>query len=729
MQPGTWWFRKHSVPKAVVSCLAALAALVAPMGAHGQDRIGIELRPTRAATAPKIDGILDDGIWAGEPQPLGTWVSYNPLRGEQAEEKTLVWVAYDDEALYFAFRCLDTQPDRIRTNITRRDNFSGDDWVGLSLDSSRAGQLAYHLFVNPSGIQSDALQSGTTGEDNSPDFVWQSASRKDDGGWSAEIRIPMETIRFRSGSDVRMGVLFWRRLSRTGVSTAWPEIRPGQWVFESNAAMVFDNLQARRLLDVIPSVTLSGAQGRQNRARWNPVTGDADVGASIKYGVTSAVTLDATINPDFSQVESDAFEVEINQRFPVFFSEKRPFFMEGMGLFNIAGTGGDATMRTAVHTRTIIDPSAGLKLTGSSGRHTFGLLSSSDVAVEEGRRLVTVGREVMNFGQGQYVGLLVTDTEHGTDYNRVMGGDAAVKRGDRFLANASFLSTHSQSTVGQRSQGIGAQAKYSYSTRGYSFSGQVEHYDRGFRMDTAFINRVGLTRFWQYQDLNFYPSHPKFRWIKRVNPFFWMTGAEDRTQGGTEAFYLPVLRFDLTRAGSLRLEYGRGHETYASQEFTNARVRVQGSAQIFRWLNLRGSAQKGPAIYYDDEAPFQGYRRAADVTVGFQPNSRFNNNTSYNFVKFNNHATGLHVYTVHIVNMRNTYQFTPRFFVRAVTQFDSSRRRMLGDFLASYELTPGTVVHAGYGTLFGRELDDLSFERYTGTARALFFKASYRASF
>ena len=116
--------------------------------------------------------------------------------------------------------------------------------------------------------------------------------------------------------------------------------------------------------------------------------------------MTSTVTLDATVNPDFSQVESDAFEVEVNQRFPVFFSEKRPFFMEGLGLFNLAGTGGDATMRTAVHTGQIIDPSAGLKITGASGRHTFGLLSSADASPEgERQRIFTIAREVMNFGE------------------------------------------------------------------------------------------------------------------------------------------------------------------------------------------------------------------------------------------------------------------------------------------------------------------------------------------
>ncbi len=120
------------------------------------------------------------------------------------------------------------QPGKIRTNISRRDNAFGDDWVGVSLDSSRAGQLAYHLFVNPSGIQMDALQSGSSGEDFAPDWVWQSAGHVGADGWSAEIRVPLENIRFRSGADVRMGVLFWRRLSRTGVSTSWPEMAPRQ---------------------------------------------------------------------------------------------------------------------------------------------------------------------------------------------------------------------------------------------------------------------------------------------------------------------------------------------------------------------------------------------------------------------------------------------------------------------------------------------------------------------
>ena len=409
-----------------------------------------ELRPVRIATPPKLDGILDDEAWSGDPLPLDAWMSYNPMRGEAPAEKTQVWVGYDDEALYFAFRCLDSQPERIRTTISRRDNAFSDDWVGVSLDSSRAGQLAYHLFVNPNGIQMDALQSGSGGEDFAPDFVWQSAGHVGADGWSAEIRMPLENIRFRSGADVRMGMLFWRRLSRTGVSTSWPAMADGKWVFESNGTIVFDQLQSRRLFEAIPSWTFSGNQTRSDVSRWNDTRAGGDFGVSVKYGLTSAITLDATYNPDFSQVESDQFEVEINQRFPTFFSEKRPFFMEGLGLFNIAGTGGDSTMRTAVHTRKIVDPSGGLRLTGAAGKHTFGVLSSADASPAGARqRVFTVAREVMNFGRGRYVGLLLADTEFGKDHNRVVGGDVAFKRGEHFQGSASFLSSSSRSLDGE----------------------------------------------------------------------------------------------------------------------------------------------------------------------------------------------------------------------------------------------------------------------------------------
>ena len=713
-----------------VALLLVLSPLTCPAGSAAQEPVRAELQPARASVAPKLDGVLDDEAWSGAPLPLDPWMSYNPMRGEPAAHDTKVWIAYDDRALYFAFHCLDPEPGKIRTTISRRDSVWADDWIAISLDSNRAGQVAYHMFVNPSGIQMDGLNTGANGEDMSPDWVWQSAGRVGSDGYTVEVRVPLESIRFRSGTDVRMGVLFMRRISRLGVSWSWPEMPPGKWVFDSHVPVPFGELHQQRLLEVIPSATFSSNQSRATAGAWNPARSQGDFGASVKYGLTSTITLDATVNPDFSQVESDAFEVEVNQRFPIFFSEKRPFFMEGIGLFNLAGTNGDATMRTAVHTRRIIDPSAGIKMTGSSGRHSFAVLSSADASPEGDRhRTFTVAREVLNFGQGQYVGALATDTEFGRDHNRVIGGDFNWRHGSNFKWNGSFLSTHSRTAGDESTHGIGTQLQYGYSTRRVVVAGQAEHYGRDFRMDTAFVNRVNLTRGWQYQEVQFYPDRPQFTWIKRIAPFFWVVRANDRTQGGSEAFYLPGIRFNFTRAGSLRVDRGVGHETYAGRRFDTGRTFVDAGVQITRWMELNSSFSIGPAIYYDGAPPFQGYRKSFNGRVGLQPNEKLYHHVQYRYETLSAKQTGEKVYDVHIVSLRNSYQFSPRFFVRAVAHFDSSRERVLTDLLASYELTPGTVVHAGYGSLFGTSHEEMQFDSYRGTARAFFFKASYLARF
>ena len=709
---------------AVVAVLAIGLLLSAPRaGAAQTDSKPRDLHARLVTTPPTLDGVLDDEAWAREPEALDQWMSYNPLRGQAEQQHTQVWVAYDSKAIYFAFKALDSEPDKIRTTISRRDNVWSDDWVGVSLDSSRAGQIAYHMFVNPSGIQMDALQSSN--EDSAVDWVWQSAGKVDADGYTVEVRLPLESIRFRGGSDVRMGVLFYRRNSRMGTSWSWPAMPPGEWVFENHAQLSFGELHQPRVLEVIPSATLSRNDTRVAGQPWQASRRKADFGASVKYGITSTVTLDATINPDFSQVESDAFEVEVNNRFPVFFSEKRPFFMEGLGLFNLAGTNGDATMRTAVHTRRIVDPIAGVKLTGTTGRYTYGTLISPDASVgPDAHKVYGIGRAVRNFGDAQYVGALVTDTEFRQDHNRVVAADFALKHGANFRWNGNIIHTDSADAAGVESNGTGGQLSYNWETRRYSVAGQAEHYDTGFRMDTAFVNRVGITRGWQYQAINFYPEK-RFAWIKRVNPFLWVQTAQDRVQGGTELFVLPALRFNFTRSGYLRVDVGRGHETFAHQRFDIGRVMADGGAQVTNWLNLGGNYNAGPAIFYDPVAPFQGWQRVLGARIGLQPNAKLNHSLNYRFVHFERAATGEKVFDVHVINLRNTYQFNPQFLIRAITNYDSSRRRVLGDFLASYELMPGTVAYAGYGALW----EGIEATPYQTTARAFFFKASYLARF
>ena len=266
----------------------------------------------------------------------------------------------------------------------------------------------------------------------------------------------------------------------------------------------------------------------------------------MKYGVTSSATVEGTINPDFSQVESDAFQVEVNQRFPLFYSEKRPFFMEGMGTFELAGVGGDAIMRTAVHTRRIVDPFWGGKTTGTPG----GSASPSSppattrrAARLEGRAANPFPGERKNFyiargqyslGRSNYVGAILTDTQFGEGHNRVAGADVSLRRGKH---SRERHPPGLDDAVPRRHQGQGRSRAARPSTRSRpspsSFATQIEHYDRGFQMDTAFLNQVGITPGlelrWPRASIRTRRSTP---WFKRVTPFVFARYGRDRIQRG-----------------------------------------------------------------------------------------------------------------------------------------------------------------------------------------------------
>ena len=708
----------------------------------GQAPVGpptLEIR--RTDRSPVVDGVLDDPAWAGPPLDLGEWLTYNPLNGSKMVQVTQVRATYDSRALYFAFHCIDPEPGKVRGTLSRRDDLWNDDWVGLSLDSVGNGQASYDFFVNPRGVQADILTTSSAGENSAPDWVWESAGRRTPEGYDVEIRVPLTSIRFKAGPDVRMGVLFWRRVSRLGVSSSWPSVPAGKSFIESHAKMAVANLTRPLTLEVIPSMTYAWNQARVGPGRFGDADSTPDAGLSVKYGVTSAVTLDGTFNPDFSQVESDAFQVEVNQRYPLFFSEKRPFFMEGMGTFELAGAGGDAVMRTAVHTRRIADPRWGGKLSGTLGKFTFATLSAGDEApgrpnddgpsaFPDAQKLFNVGRAVYSLGPNSYAGALVSDTEFGLGNNRVGGLDLSLRRG-RHSVSGTFLATASRAPDGRTStHGLGGQTSYSYESRRLLLINQLEHYDRDFRMDTAFLNQTGITADWAFAALSFYPDEKKHPWLKRVVPFVFSRTLRDRIHGGDGWFVLPGIRMHLTRQGFFRVDTGWGQEPWAQQTFDTRTTRVMGQAQITRWLNVFSNYQFGRSVYYDDTNPFLGRSRSSSVGVSLQPSSRFNQSTSWDHVTFDR-LSGERVYAVDVLNLRATFQFDRHFFLRAIAQYDSSRRQVLTDLLGSFELRPGTVGYLGYGSLIEkREWDGTAWQQngrgdYATARRGFFFKASY----
>ncbi len=699
------------------------------------------LVPLEISTAPRIDGKLDDVAWQGPSLTLGTWTSYNPLHGDTIPQSTQVWIAYDTRYLYFAFRCLDPEAGRIKTSITRRDNLWNDDWVGLSLDALGTGHVAYHMMVNPSGVQADMLNTSGSGEDLAPDWLWDSAGQVAPDGYSVEIRLPLQSIRFRGGAGVKMGVLFWRRVSRLGVSVSWPSLKPNEWVFQHHAPLVFPALQGRIAREVIPSATYARSEQRAAPDRWGSPDGRADLGFSAKAGLSSTITAEATVNPDFSQVESDAFQVEVNQRFPVFFSEKRPFFMEGAGLFSLAGVGsGDSNMITAVHTRRIVDPIAGAKVTGSASRVSFGSLVAVDEAAGRDRtsddpragrhQLFAVGRAQYSFRPGSYAGLLLTATDHGPAFNRVAGLDLALLLPASQQLSAMVLHTTSGAADGTRRRGAAGQLNYGRSSPRFDLYSQFEHYDREFQMDTAFYNRTAFTSGWLYGALSLYPSKQKLPWVRRIVPFTFTQGGRDREQRGDELLNVTGIRLHFSRAGFFRIDRREGREPWAGRRFRQGRTRMFGNVQLVRWLRLGGNYNAGLATFYDRENPFQGRSRSTSLDVTFQPSARFTEEVGVQHVDFDRDDTGADVFDLTLINTRTTYQFTRQLFARAIVQYDSARRRVLTDFLGSYELRPGTVAFVGWGAIVEQRVfvDDAwvaGSGEYRAMRRGLFLKASY----
>ena len=490
------------------------------------------------------------------------------------------------------------------------------------------------------------------------------------------MQIPLQTLRFSGSDQVRMGLVFFRKISRMGMSYSWPEMLPGQWVFDRPAHLLFDNLKPRRLMELLPSVTYSVNQARATARPWSPVLDTANVGVDGKFGVTSSVTLDGTVNPDFSQVESDAFQVEVNQRYPMFYSEKRPFFMEGMGLFNIAGTGGDGNMRTAVHTRRIVDPIWGSKLTGTVGKTTFGVLNAQDDHPQDvGDRgdvftnrdkLFTIGRATYALRRSDYVGAIFTDTNHAGRHNQVIGGDVSVRPSSAQQVSATFLSIAHQRRRRrhrrQRHAGVVQlpDAAVPGDQPGRALRSRLPD-GHGVLQPHRLHERVALQR---GELLS-----------RRRSGCSGCTRSCSRRAGTTTCRTVtrisstPGFRFNFTRQGFFEVAHGQGHEAWQGQRYdVGNHLFVFGRMQAFRWLEFYAGNGRGPAIYYDDEDPFQG--RSLSVFGGFtlQPNQHLSEDVEVDTVRFDRQSTGARVYDVRIINSKTTYQFDKHFLVRYQAQ-------------------------------------------------------------
>lgn len=708
---------------------------------------GVVLHPVKALHAPKIDANLNDDVWQGKPIVSGYFIANRPVYGEKSSQKTDVWMAYNENNIFVAAYCHDTEPGKIKATVAKRDGFLSDDWFGIDLDALGERKSVYEFIVNPLGIQADILNSASSGESSEPDWVWYSAGRRVEDGYIVEFRIPLKSIAFKSGENVTFHAAFYRFVSRTSENTSWPQISETEGYFNSLSPVLFSKLKKQLRLEALPSVTYGSIWDRRSPDKWSDADDKAEVGIGIKYGLTSSVTAEVTVNPDFSQVESDQFQVVVNQRYPNFYSEKRPFFMEVGNQFNLGATGGDTNMRAAVHTRRIVDPSWGGKLTGDVGKFSFGVLASGDEwpgREWEGETNPNLGKNAnYMFGRfkyglkgDNYVGLLYSGREFSGTYNRVIGGDFhwRFKGYHDLSAHGLYSETDDPDESPEKLKGAALSVFYTYFQKKIGIELIAEHLSKNFRMDSAFFQRGAMTKLTAYIGPNFYPKWKSMPWLKKINPFVFTYYTHDLESGMDDFFILGALRTQLTKQGSLRFDVRHLEESWAGQAYNQNSVALQGGIQLTRWFNFYVSISTGRSLFYSLSNPFLGDYFSYSLETRFQPGPNLTQEFTLLHKQFDHAIDGDRVYDFDILISRTTYQFNKYLFFRGLIQYDSYEKVVLSDLLASFTLIPGTVVHVGYGSLHeNRYWNPVNnrFEfregmgKYYQTTQSLFLKVSY----
>ena len=484
----------------LTAALVAATTPSAPVYSGGAGELEVAI-PRIEKPNIDIDGRLEEAVWSQAARLTG-FTQYEPVEGAPVTEETEVLVLYSSEAIYFGIRARDSEPDLIMARLVQRDRSAFvDDWIRIMLDTFDDQRQAYVFYVNPLGIQTDGLwiegldrRGMSVSIDFNPDFIWDSDGRVTEDGWVAEIRIPYVSLRFNPVASQNWGVNIAREVRRKGFKQSWAPLTKNiaNTLAQSGKFVGLKELEPRRLKEINPVVTGKRIGLREDDV-FNRGDFDPEFGMNGRLGITQNLILDATYNPDFSHIEADAFQITVNERFDIFYPEKRPFFLEGTEVFR--------TPKQLVYTRRILDPVGGAKLTGKVGDFNLGYLGS----VDEGR--LTLGesenRDIFNFFRlrkdmgdaGSTLGMLFTDRSElgGTYTNRVISGDLRYLFKERYTLTAQYAASATSDIGNGRVRPL-LYTALDRSGRNFSWQARFEDIHPEFRARSGFIRRIGDTQ-------------------------------------------------------------------------------------------------------------------------------------------------------------------------------------------------------------------------------------------
>jgi len=776
---------RWALPQAIVLVMAWLQVC------HATVSVAIP----RVTQAPKIEDFegMTAHAAAAQLQHITGFIQNHPSDGQPATERTEAYFGYDQSNLYIAVLCWD-QAQGVRASLTRReppitnhDNrpFDSDDYVEITLDTFQDQRHGFVFDVNPKGVQADALWTEGEGTDYSWDTLWYSRSQINSDGFVIWIAIPFRSLRFHPSGADHWGVTLSRYIARKDELDYWPQVstRIAGRLSQEATLTDFKNISPGRNMQFIPYVESRTFRSLNTQdpaqPRFDSASFQGKAGLDSKLVFLDSLVLDATINPDFAQVESDQPQNTVNQRFAVFFPEKRPFFMENSNFFE-APLVAIAQMQTRlVFTRQIADPTFGVRLTGKRGPWNLGFLVADDRSPglivpnndpSYGQRAhFAIGRVSHDLGEQSSIGAMFTDREFNGTFNRVGGLDGTFRLNQNWTAQyRGYMSSTLDSTgysFGQHNEGV-----LVGTGRRFTFDLQYLDITPHFQTETGFLQRADQRSLNQYG--HFY-WRPEGKYLIQHGP------EENGTQlWGTHGTTLQQVMsgdyvFGFRRNIIVAPVYWYQSDVLRPVDFSassgfpgltsNKQMAQQGGGIVFRgspWRAFNWSTRifrNGAVVIVPapGQLPYTGNETAITQTIGIKPTGQLQVDNTYILERVTNGFVHHAVVNSNIFRSKWNYQFTREFSLRFIAQYNgllansnfsslTTTKNMNFDVLFTYLLHPGTAIYVGYNSNLENVAPDLCFrlpgstqcdpngpgllrtrDQLTNDGRQLFVKISY----
>ena len=705
----------------------------------------------------KIDGVLENGEWQGAVR-IDLGVETSPAENQPAPVRTTAFLIEDGENLYVAFDAKDPDPQAIRAYLRDRDSAWEDDYVGISLDTYNDERRAFQFFANPLGVQMDKIHSDVSsggngrGDDAAWDAIWESAGHINDTGYVVEMRIPLSQLRFPAASGRKTwGYDLMRQYPRDrkrSLASNPQDRNRSCYLCQVGKLEGLDGSQPGHDIEVVPTLTASRIETTDDPAFIPLSSGDMKVegGLTMRWGITPDLTSNLAINPDFSQIESDVLQLDVNNRFALFFPEKRPFFLEGADYFK--------TPLDAVFTRTVSDPEVGLKLTGKRRDHTFGFFLAEDAETNllfpgafdsdsetlDVSNTALVGRYNYGFANTSSLGILVTARD-GEGYNNIVGGlDGRWKISDQHSIEFQYLSSDTEYPLATaiefeqpltRFSGDAAKVRYEFRSRDWFANTEYNDRSSGFRADSGFISKVGgralggvVGRIWHGGEEN---------WWNRVRASVHVDHEVDENE-----------RL-LNHQNVLRLGFGGQLQTWFQFALVDSRelwegvtydltsLRAYAEIRPVGAVSLRVLGVIGDNVDYSNDRLGKTFRLEPSIDWNISRKLLLRLKGVYAELETQD---GEQIFNALVADTRLTWQFNLRSFLRLTAQttdvernqalyieeVDSRSRDIGRQLLYSYKLNPQTVFFLGYSDQY---VDEDNLDGLTVSDRTWFMKIGY----